>query len=527
MNKLISLLKIEVLNLYGLNRLFQFKDKQKRKNSLIFMACALGLGLLLVYTSGTYSFGMILGLQAMELEHIFPSLLLIVAVFFLFTTTILKVQGVLFGYKDYDMLMSLPISTKLIVISKVGVLYFMNLVTALLILIPGSVVYGVVTEKGGMYYFCTLIAIIFVPIVPIVLASILGAIISYISTFFRKMRIAQYLLTTILIIGFYIVNLNGNPDINLDKIELTIDRIYPLSSLYRLGVNSGEIHNIIFFIAISMLFMLIFVVVLSWKYTKINTSLSGVRTRSNYKIGSLQEATVQKAILKRELKRYFASPFYVFNTLAMPIMFLIFAIAVTFFNHQTIEVMQEIMPIDAIRSFIPFLGAIFAITTCTTSSSISLEGKKLWISKVLPIEPKEIFKGKIGLNLIVVLPITFLGNIFLAIRFEQNIYEIFLTMLMSLTYALFISHIGLICNLKWPRFDWKTETQVIKRGFATTISVFIGLITGIGSLLGTIRLSDLISTHIMVMCISIIMLCLCFFMNRWLHRKGSKIWYTL
>jgi len=237
MNKLISLLKIEVLNLYGLNRLFQFKDKQKRKNSLIFMACALGLGLLLVYTSGTYSFGMILGLQAMELEHIFPSLLLIVAVFFLFTTTILKVQGVLFGYKDYDMLMSLPISTKLIVISKVGVLYFMNLVTALLILIPGSVVYGVVTEKGSMYYFCTLIAIIFVPIVPIVLASILGAIISYISTFFRKMRIAQYLLTTILIIGFYIVNLNGNPDINLDKIELTIDRIYPLSSLYRLGVK--------------------------------------------------------------------------------------------------------------------------------------------------------------------------------------------------------------------------------------------------------------------------------------------------
>jgi hypothetical protein len=526
MNKLISLLKIEVLNLYGINRLFQFKDKQKRKNSLIFMACAIGLGLLFIYISGTYSFSIIMGLQLLGQEYIFPSILLIGTVLFLLISTILKVQGILFGYKDYDMLISLPISTKIIVLSKIGVLYFMNLVAALLILIPGSVVYGVVTKKGNMYYLCTVISVIFVPVVPIVIASILGAMISYISTFFRKMRTMQYILTGMLILGFFSLRYIGNDNMNIENLESVIDRIYPLSFSYRQGVNYGELSYVLVFVGVSILLMLIFAIILSLQYTKINTLLSGVRTKSNYKMGNLQESTVQGAILKRELKRYFASPLYVFNTLSTPIMYLLFAIVITFFENQLIEIIEEMQAMEVIKVFIPFIGAFFASVACTTSCSISLEGKNLWISKVLPVDSSTIFKGKIGVNLIISIPIIFLGNIFLATKFKQNPYEVFLTMLMTFAYALFISYLGLVCNLKWARFDWKTESQVIKRGLATTVSVLIGMLISILSWFGASKM-DISFINIMSLIISIVVLCICFIMNHWLKRKGSIIWNTL
>ena len=66
-------------------------------------------------------------------------------------TTVYKAPGLLFAFKDYDLLMSLPVRTGSLVASRLLMLYGVNLAFTLLTMVPAWVVYAVFAAPPWFY----------------------------------------------------------------------------------------------------------------------------------------------------------------------------------------------------------------------------------------------------------------------------------------------------------------------------------------------------------------------------------------
>ena len=123
MNDKILLLKTIITSTSNINVLRHSDDKKKRS---LATGNIIGFGfiylLLAIYTGGI-SFGMSYFGMADAVPGI-PATIIFALSFFL---TLFKAHGILFGSKEYDMLMSMPFTVKNVVSSRCLFMYFDNL----------------------------------------------------------------------------------------------------------------------------------------------------------------------------------------------------------------------------------------------------------------------------------------------------------------------------------------------------------------------------------------------------------------
>lgn len=72
-----------------------------------------------------------------------------------------------------------------------------------------------------------------------------------------------------------------------------------------------------------------------------------------------------------------------------------------------------------------------------------------------------------------------------------GVYDIILTLVVPVSFSVFVSCFGLYVNLKHQKFDWKTEVEVVKQSVATMITTF----TGMGISMSMILIFFLISQY--------------------------------
>lgn len=91
-----------------------------------------------------------------------------------------------------------------------------------------------------------------------------------------------------------------------------------------------------------------------------------------------------------------------------------------------------------------------------------------------PIKTITVFKAKIFVNLTVILPVLWISLILLRITFPLTMVQTILLFVTPTIYALFISAVGMLFNVKYPRFDWTSEYYAIKGG-AISVLATIGV----------------------------------------------------
>ena len=129
------------------------------------------------------------------------------------------------------------------------------------------------------------------------------------------------------------------------------------------------------------------------------------------------------ALFTREIKRYFGSSIYLFNTGFGAVLLIAGAIYGAFMHSkaqtyiQLMGGMEVVIPIAAI-----VLGFIVA-TIDTTCISISMEGKTFWIIKEAPVQPRAYFGAKVLLNLLVSWPATVLSCLILGIAYRASTFD--------------------------------------------------------------------------------------------------------
>ncbi len=473
MKKIIRLFHIQLWSVMG--DMLSIGNSVRKKPKGIYSGI-LVFAVVMSCVSYFYSYMIGTGLKMFDSIEILPALMMAVTCLVVLVTTTFKIKGTLFGFKDYDMVMSLPVSTAGVAASRLMILYAVNAMFVLILIVPMMIAYGVLMTPSPMFYILGLLIIFFIPLIPIVAASVLGTIIAYAASKFRHSNLLNIIFTMVIILAFmgfsFTIKGNGQELADMGKaMAALVNSIYPLAGLYTRAIVNYDIAAFLIFIAVSLLAFLLYTAVIQFIFKKMNTVMMTGSYRRNFKLREVKTSSPLKALYLKELKRYFASPMYVVNTGFGVVMLTIGAIALLFVDAG--QILGNI-PGDAVTVSGPMFLTFCVVLTSTTMASISLEGKNLWILKSLPIEVRTIFHSKMAVNL-TVLALCLPDAILIGIGLKMTVPQTLLMVLMTVVCSLFVTFYGLLINLQLPNLNWVNEVVVVKQSAASMTVVFSGL----------------------------------------------------
>jgi len=475
MNKFLQLTKVFFLNSFGVN-------KKKNSQKSVFQTI-LVFGLIFLAFSAFYSYSMYMAVASEEGFGTFLDVLMLMICSASLLTLILSItqmQGSVFNTKDFETLESLPISKFTVVGAKITSIFLVTTLEDLLLTLPAVVLYYVFAND----LFITLVAFIgclFVSLIPLLISTILGAIVAVITKSLKNktiVEVAFYLF--IFIISFVIsFSLNNSTVISADELVNVLVHL----KLLILAFN-GELIYLFIFILINLISFGLVILLISKLYRKVNLMHSKDKDSTTYvKTNKKEKTSYQKTLIKKEEKSILGNATWLINAFVGPVMYLIIGImclVVDFAEGAPAEDAYEVGKV--MGHVVAFMALLMNMTMTSTSASFSLEGPNFESLLSYPIDEKEIIKSKI----IVSLKFNFILNIIAGpivailttIKFGFDlICCLELIVLPHLGY-LYISLVGTLCGLRWPKLEYDNQMQVIKQGSAVGLTMLFGFLPG-------------------------------------------------
>lgn len=479
MSKFFLITKISLLQSINFHNNSKFKSERRKKTLK-----GLIIGIIIIY---------ILFYVYFIANSLMPSFVLInkplyllallfsICSLYIFFANLFKIKNILFDFKDYDLLMSLPIKRSMIIISKMVSLYITNLLCTLIIMIPGYIAYiRYASLPNHFLFFLLLLAI---PIVPILASSVFGIIVSWLTSFFKNKKIGSYIvyLSIIILVFFGMYKINGLDEMAIVNNSINIvdnfNKYYILTNIFITLLEGFNLISLFAFIIIPLGLFVLFIIFINKGYLVLREKLLKQNVKSDY---ILKRYTINRPLIslyKKEIKRYISSPLYVINTSFGCIIVILLIMSILIFNDNVISRFEKITNFnEIIKNNIFMILSLICVVSSTTNSSISLEGKSLWIMKMLPVSTNNIFISKIMVNLTILIPTIIIASTFFGIYLHLPFIEFLFLFLIMLAYSLFASINGIIINLIFPKLDYDSEIRVIKQSMSVFISILVGVI---------------------------------------------------
>ncbi len=476
MTELRTLLSVELRALYGINQ-FRYTRDKKEKNRYKLL---LGAFAILMITTFAYVGGLVYGLCSLGLGDIAPTYLVVLSSSLVLAVGLFTAGNRIFGHRGYDILSAMPIRTGNLVLSRFLSLYGEYLLLTLLVMLPGTVTYGLCRRPQAGFYLTACLGSLFIPAIPLVISTLLGTLITAVSARLKRKSLVQSLLMVLLVVLILLGSFSmGGMAESLtpealatmaQKLSDLFAKLYPPAVWLGNAVLGTNWLGLGLFLLLSGIAMVLTVLVVTCCFHGIVRGLQSFSARHDYKIGTLESRSLLKTLYIREAKRYFASSVYVTNTIVGPILGVIMAIALCVSGIAPVE---NALPVDVV-GLLPFaFAAVFCMMT-TSCTSISMEGKQFWVVKSLPIPTKTLLDSKILLNLSLMMPCYLVAELALIIAAKPDVWELLWLLLIPAVIMVFSVVFGITVNLKFHSFDWQKEETVVKQSLPAAMGGFAG-----------------------------------------------------
>ena len=515
-----------------------FKIKQKKDNKKSSILFPIFISVFFMFAIWSYANLLFEKMAPLHLQNIVLSLFVFLTSIMTIIEGIYKTSSLLFNCKDDQLLLSLPIKKSTVLFIRIFKFYVFELIFNSLFIIPLVIAYIRWGDVLNWTFFLTSFVMIFtLPIIPVVISCIIGAIISSISSRFKYKNLAQIITSTIIILGvlYLSYNLDGILDYlanHATSINDLITKIYYPAGVYANLVTNFKISELLIFILINVIISIFSIFILSKAYFKINSRLKTIKTtkKTNIKNISIKSKSINRALIGKELSTFFNTPVFVVNAGFSLFLFLIATIIILFKYNEVVPILTDPNGIGISKELIKSNSSILifilisftAYMTSITNSVISLEGRNINILKSLPIKTKNILLSKIYSALTLTTPVLIFGDILLFIKFKISIIEMLLLILLSILIPLVSHFIGLIINLKYPKLDYENSAEVVKQSTSSFISVMIGMLLLIITIAIITKLIKIIPATIILVVFTIIYIIIDFILYIYLINKGEK-----
>ena len=115
----------------------------------------------------------------------------------------------------------------------------------------------------------------------------------------------------------------------------------------------------------------------------------------------------------------------------------------------------------------------------STAPSVSLEGKNIWLTQVLPVPTRMFLQAKLMVQLAVTaIPVTF-AAVCIVIVWNGTIAESLILILTPMILSVLFACFGLTMALLFPNLSWTNEISPIKQSLSVFVTLFGGWAYGI------------------------------------------------
>ena len=491
-------------NLFGINEA-RFSKDSKKKSRLMTVAVAMLIlfGMLVVYAGALTS-----AFIEMNLAELIPTYLGVVIALITFMFTVFRAGAALFSRKQFELLSVLPVKPAAIVISRFLTEYALDLAISLCSTGAVLAVCAYNLTLSPWFYVSMLIGSLFLPLLPMTAAMIVGTGIYALTASMKRKNLMQTVFS-FAFLAVYFVFINSMNDMtdemlfDLAQKIRSLERVYPPIKWFADGVH-GNIGEYLLFFAVSLAVFWIFALIVGKYYRWLCTNLASNTAKSNYVMKKQKGSSALAACFFRERKRYFSSSVYFMNTAIGYIMSVALVAMLVFGDGKALF---EQLPSEFTAKLAPFCVAAFANMMPITSSSISMEGNCFWLTQTLPVRMRDIANAKILMSLIFAVPSMLISSGILMFVIRPGILDLFWMIFVSLLYALLGSILGLFINMKLPMLNWDHETQAVKQSKSALVTMFACFVTAVAPAI-LIVIFQGIAAHIVLgsICLALLLL---------------------
>lgn len=484
-----------------------------------------------------FGMGMMLSefLKMPGFEWLYFALMGIVAIFFGLFGSVFNTYASLYIAKDNDLLLSMPIPVKYLLISRLTSVVGLSLLYTSSVLIPATVVYLIIGSFSVLALIFQIILVFAVSLFVSVLSCLLGFVVAVISSKLKNKSFITVIISVVFI-GVYYFFCFRMSDI-IKSIFLNSDSVVKGIKVwgnlfYLIGMASmGKVVPMIVFTAITIIAFILCFIVLSRTFIGISTFNKGEK-KTVYKATTEKQSTLESALIKKEFKRFTSSATYMLNCGLGVIIMPVIAVIAIIKRSTILEILGQIKTeTPGFYKIIPIV-IIVAVSLMTSMSSISvpsisLEGKNLWIYKSLPIEPSKILNAKIKLHIYITAVPVILTSIIFGFSAGLDFSTIILMSVFLYIYVYFGGTLGLILGLVKPNLNWVTETTPIKQSMPIFLNMIIGFaVPAVIMLVGYFTI-ELIGLEVFISAIIVVFALATRLLGNWVKTKGVEIFENL
>ena len=516
MSKIWILIRAQLINFFPIN---EIREPRNKKKSSIVIA-SFGIITLAIFFC-VYNIMTAKTLVQVGLQELIPAYMVAVSSFSILFLTIFYSNGILFGSRDIETLLSLPLKSSDIISSKFMFMYLLNFLIGFIFMLPGGIVWVLNGSLNVLQIILYFTSMIFVPLIPMCIAACMGMIVVAVSSYFNRKNVIALIFSFVMIgiIGYIAVSAMKSG--NEDSIEIMLSKqiigLYPISGLFVQHTNFPMYIGMGLFIAFSTAVFYIFVKIVAMKYGLLNT-LAKTTSRYSDNKTSYNRKTIFLALYKNEMGRFLSSYMAVLNAGLGVILLCVFSIFLLFNSVEQIGESSGIENINEyLSNFAPLFIASMLLLSCPAASAISLEGKNIWILQSSPVKVKMILNSKIAVNLTLHLIGYMISMFAFTLKLDMNFIQVINLIIVPICYSIFITVIGISLNKKYPNYEWESEMMVVKQSMPVIVSGLVGIIALITPILLNWFLNLSIIPVLEIMSITLLVI------SSEVYRKVSKL----
>ena len=258
---------------------------------------------------------------------------------------------------------------------------------------------------------------------------------------------------------------------------------------------------------------------LSRSFTRIVTTKRGL-PKVRYEEKALRTASADTALVRRELRRLGASPTYLLNSGLGVLFLLAAAVALVIKRDVILDVLAQMPELaSSLPVFLALaIGGMLGMTLFTPSS-VSLEGKNLWILQSMPVSGAQVLRAKLRMADLLTLPAAVIASVCCACVTELSP----LILLDSVLFARFANALGLREGIVHAKLDWSNEAQAVKQSWAVMLTMLVcwGVLLAAGAA-WLMWLAELVSPEAFLLGFGAVLFLLDTLLLRWLQTAGAE-----
>ena len=441
-------------------------------------------------------------LKAFGQEQMLIAFILIIGGSITFFFGVYTIMNIFYFSSDIEHFLPMPFKSREIVFAKFMAVMINMIMYSCMLILP-LVIYGIKSGATVAYYSYSIIAIIIVPILPMIIASIIcitlmrfGNITKHKDAF----KMITGCLSLILVVLFNVFTQGGGVENSTivdtlsegeNSIIGKITGIFITNKFLSYGLIENDSFKgflyIVLAILISMAFFIAFYIIGGKLYLK---GIIGISESYSKRVNILKSKDVDKlikrsspikALVMKDIKVILRTPQFFINSIAI-LLYMPAIFGVMLFSNGGIDELSKL--IESTNSWdsrlisLVFLAVSMFISAGGAGvTALSREGKDFIVSKYIPVHYKVHLESKIISSLCInEVCAVIIGAVLIALRIKLLL--LILGIIVAIATVALITLLGIYFDFMSPKLEWDDEKSITKNNFMPLLIMTIMLVLG-------------------------------------------------